>query len=439
MHSLSAIYLKQVGSTLVIRVFSVLISLVYVPLVLGYLNQEKYGIWITLTTVVNWIRLLDVGMGNGMRNKLAEAVTLNQFEKGRVYVSTTYGILGAIFFMVLLVFYFVNPLLNWQAILNSTLISSIELINLTYVVVTLIVIGFILQPVTLIYAAHGNSVAGGIIQLIISSVSLLMIWLVVKFSTEGNILLLAWIVTGIPVLIYIAVSAYTFLFKYPHLKPSLKLIKISESKNLIRLSIQFFVVQITATIIMTSIPFVVAQLFSPNEVTLFNIANSIFTVPVMFIGLIAAPILPLVTQAYTKQDYSWIRSMLKKMNLFSLLIIVGTILLIIISPFIYRIWIGGQVAIPFKLSVTIGIYAIIIVFMTPFSTFINGIGKIRILVILAPLSIGMFIGFSVLLSKLLNNVIGVPLALIITSIVGLIVIPIKLNKFIGKKTGSDKS
>jgi O-antigen/teichoic acid export membrane protein len=439
MHPMSAIYLKQVRSTFVIRVFSVLISIVYVPLVLGYLNQEKYGIWITLTTIVNWIRLFDVGMGNGMRNKLSEAIALKQYEKGRVYVSTTYGIMGSIFLMVLIIFYFVNPLLNWQSILNSTLISSTRLLNLTNVVVTFIVLDFILQPVALIYAAHGNSAAGGFMQLIISSVSLLLIWLATKFAAKGNITLLAWIITGIPVLVYFAISVYTYLFKYPHFRPSFKRIKIKESGSLIRLSVQFFVLQITYTMTFSAIPFIVTQLFSPKEVTVFNITYSIFNLPIMIIGLITAPVLPLVTQAYARQDYTWIRSMLKKMNIISLLLIAGTILMIIISPFIYHIWIGDKVAIPFNLSVALGIFAIINIFLTPFSITLNGIGKIRILTILAPLSITMFISLSILFSRMLDNVVGVPLALIISSIIGLIAVPTALMKHVNtKKMASTK-
>lgn len=428
-HELSAIYFKQVGKTTIIKSLSVLISLMYVPLVLGFIDIEKYGIWVTLTTVVTWIRLLDVGMGNGMRNKLAEAIALKQYQQGRVYVSTTYGILGGIFILVLLVFYFVNPFLNWQGILNSALISPSELVKLTGIVVSFIVLGFILQPVTLVYAAHGDSATGGFIQLVISFVSLLLISLVSAFSAKGNIILLGWVVTGVPVLIYIAVSVYTFLYKYPQLRPSFKLIKISESGNLLRLSAQFFVVQITATILYSSIPFVVAQLFSPNEVTVFNIANSIFNLPIMLISLIVAPVLPLVTQAYANQDYTWIRSMLKKMNMVSLLIVAGTIIMIIISNFIYHVWIGNKVIIPFNLSVAIGIYTIINVLVTPFSTFINGIGKIRILVMLAPLGIGMFIGGSILLAKLMGDVVAISIALSLSSVLGLIVVPLELRKY----------
>lgn len=428
MHKMNAIYLKQVSSTLMIRAFSVIISLLYVPLVLGYLDQEKYGIWITLTTVVNWIRLLDVGMGNGLRNKLAEAVALKQYEKGRIFVSTTYGILGGVFLLALLIFYFINPYLNWQGILNSILISPDELIALTSIVVSFIVFGFILQPVTLVYAAHGNSIAGGIIQLIISSVSLVLIWLVSIFADKGNILLLAWIVTGIPVLVYIAVSVYTFFYKYPHLRPSFKLIHIKESGNLLRLSAQFFVVQITATVIYSSIPFIVAQLFTPNEVAVYNISNSIFNLPIMLMGLITAPVHPLVTHAYTLKDFSWIKSMLRKQLMIAILFTVGTILLIIFSPYIYKIWIGNKVSVPFNLSIFIGIYAIIHVLTAPFSTFLNAIGKIRILVILGPLSMLLFVGFSIGFSRLLEDVIAIPIALSLISLPSLVIIPLILRK-----------
>jgi len=429
MHSLSALYLEQVSLSLVIKVCSVLISLVYIPLVLGFLNQEKYGIWITLTTVVNWIRVLDVGMGNGMRNKLAESIALKQYDKGRIYISTTYGILGSIFLLVLILFYFINPFLNWQSILNSEMVSPAELGLLTSIVFSFIILGFILQPVTLIYEAHGNSAAGGIIQLIISSISFILIWIVSVFATKGNIIILAWIVTGIPVLVYIAASIYTFSYRYPHLRPSIKHIKIKESGNLLHLSAQFFVLQITATIVFSSIPFVVTQLFSPNEVTIYNIANSIFSLPIMVMGIITAPLLPLVTQAYARNDYAWLKSMLKKMNLISLFLTGGIVIMIFISPYIYHIWIGNKVTIPFNLSVAIGIYTILNVLVNPFSLFLNGIGKIRILVILAPVGIGMFIGFSILLSHLIGNVIAVAIALSINSIVGLIIVPLTLKKY----------
>lgn len=428
-HALSALYIQQVGLSLLVKVFSVLITLFYVPVVLGFLNQEKYGIWITLTTVVNWIRVLDIGMGNGMRNKLAESIALKEYEKGRIYISTTYGILGGIFLVVLIIFVLINPYLEWQLILNSTSIEVADLQKLTLIVVSFIIIGFILQPIVLIYDAHGQSVAGGVIQLIISALSFILVLAGTYLFEKGDIVLLGWIVTGIPILVYIVTTIYTFGYKFPHLRPSFKKIRISESGNLLRLSFQFFVLQITAMIVFSSIPFVVAHLFSPNEVTIYNITNTLFNVPAMVMSLIATPLLPLVTQAFAKKDYNWINSMLQKMNMVSLIMSIGVILLIFISPVIFNIWIGGKVRIPFDLSIAIGLYTVINIITVPFSIFINGIGKIRILVILAPFTIGVFIGLSIILSRILSNVIGVSIALSLSSLIGLIVTPFVLKKY----------
>lgn len=427
---MSSLYFDQVGLSTLIKLGSILISIILVPMVLGYLNQEKYGIWVTLTTIVQWIRLLDVGMGNGMRNKLSESIALGQTRQGRIFVSTTYVILGAIFLSALMLFYVVNPFLNWNAILNTENISNNELMNLAKVVVTFVVLGFILHPVVLVYTAHGNSAAGGFVQLIISLLSLVLIWVVSKFSEKGNLVLLGWIVTGIPVLVYLFVSAYTFLIRYPQFRPSFRLVRIKQSSNLLKLSAQFFIVQITATITYSSIPFIVAQLFSPNEVTIYSISNSIFNLPIMLISLITAPILPLVTQAFARRDFTWIRSMLRKLNIVSLILVGGTGLMIVLSPIIYKIWIGDKVIIPFGLSLVIGIYTMLSIMVTPYSTFLNGTGRIRLLVILAPVGIATFIGFSILFSRLLDNVIGVPIALSISALVGLLIIPPELRKYL---------
>ena len=432
-NELSAIYVNQVGISTTVKFLSILISFIYIPIVLGFLDQEKYGIWVTLSTIVNWIRLLDVGMGNGLRNKLAETIVLKQFNQGKILVSTAYGLLGGIFLTALLFFHLINPFLDWQGILNSELISQAELRRITSVAVTFIVVSFILQTVNQVYTAHGNSSAGGVIQLIISSITLLLVWLTTIFSAKGNLILLAWIITGIPVLVYLFVTAFTFIRKYPHLRPSFRSIRVSNSGSLVKLSAQFFIVQITATITFSSIPFIIAQLFGPSEVTVFSIANSIFNIPIMAISLVTAPILPLVTQAYTKGDQDWLRSMLKKMNIVAFVIAIGTILLIIISPIIYRLWVGDKVIIPFILSLTIGVYSIINILTTPFAAFINGLGKIKILVILAPVGIVLFISLSIWISRLTDNVVGVAIALGLANLIGLIVLPAEVRKYIKKK------
>ncbi|MBQ5689942.1 MAG: hypothetical protein IIV24_00450, partial [Alistipes sp.] len=63
---------KNVYIMMLIRGLSFLISFLYVPLLYGALDTNSYGVWLTLTSLVAWVAMFDIGLGNGLRNKLAE-------------------------------------------------------------------------------------------------------------------------------------------------------------------------------------------------------------------------------------------------------------------------------------------------------------------------------------------------------------------------------
>lgn len=88
---------KNVLSMLFIKGGSILVGLLLVPLTLEYVDSESYGIWLTLSSMVAWISFFDIGINNGLKNKLAESLALKNYELGQKYVSTTYAILSLIF------------------------------------------------------------------------------------------------------------------------------------------------------------------------------------------------------------------------------------------------------------------------------------------------------------------------------------------------------
>lgn len=423
-------YVEQLSGSVMVRVIGIAITLLYIPLLLDFLNEEKYGIWITLTTIINWIRIFDVGLGNGLRNKLAEAIALDRKAEAKKLVSTSYAILALIFVSILLVILPVSNYLDWNGILKAYQVSAAELKMLTAISISFILIGFVLQTVVVVYAADGNSVMGGVIQLVINLICLALLWLAKVFAEKGDLVLLATIITGVPLVVYSLFSIYVFAGKYAFMRPSWKAIDLRNSGGLFKLSWQFFIIQITATVLYASIPFVITRFYSPKEVTQFNIASTIFNFPMTVIALITAPVGPLVTQAFAKNDKGWIRNMFNKMSKVSLLISGGVILMVLASGLIYKLWIGDRVQIPFILSAVVGAYAITNVLSNPYSVFLNSTGNVRILVILAPLSIILFAGCCYLYSWLLNDVISIPMAMITSNFVGLLAQPPVLKKTI---------
>lgn len=68
--------IKNVLFSFFLKGGSILTSLLIVPMTLSYLNSYEYGVWLTLSSILSWIYILDIGLGNGLRNKLTEALAI---------------------------------------------------------------------------------------------------------------------------------------------------------------------------------------------------------------------------------------------------------------------------------------------------------------------------------------------------------------------------
>ena len=95
----SLVVKKNMIGSIFIKGISILIQLILVPLTLGYLSQELYGIWLTISSIMLWLNFFDVGLTLGLKNKLSEALARNEIEKGKCLVSTTYIVMILIFLL----------------------------------------------------------------------------------------------------------------------------------------------------------------------------------------------------------------------------------------------------------------------------------------------------------------------------------------------------
>ena len=124
---------RNIALSFVFKGINILIQLALVPLTIHYLSNDQYGIWLTLSAILGWFSFFDIGIGNGLRNKLAEAIAAKDFEIAKKYVSTSYSILSAIFFSLPVLFAIINPYLSWSKYLNAPASMSNELSQIALV------------------------------------------------------------------------------------------------------------------------------------------------------------------------------------------------------------------------------------------------------------------------------------------------------------------
>lgn len=94
---------------------------------IDYINPTKYGIWLTLSSIIAWLSYFDLGFAHGFRNRFAEAKAKGDIRLAKEYVSTTYAVLFLLFSVILLITLMVNKYLNWSSILNIDAVYNEEL------------------------------------------------------------------------------------------------------------------------------------------------------------------------------------------------------------------------------------------------------------------------------------------------------------------------
>lgn len=422
---------RNIVISLLIKCCSIAISLLLVPVTLGYLDQYEYGVWLTLSSVLMWVNYFDIGLANGLRNKLAEALAIGDLNKGRVYVSTTFFLLLAIFFIVLVLFFFLQYFLNWNQILNID--PHVDITSVVSIVFTFFCISFVLKFIGNIYLAKQLSAVNDLFTLLGNALSLIVI-VVLKLLIVGSLYNVAFVYSLAPVIIYVIAYPYTFYIKYPQLRPSVFLVKFEFFKDLMNLGVQFFVIQIACLVLFATANVLISQMFGPEQVTPYNIAFKYFSVMTMGFNIIISPLWSAVTEAYVKKDYRWIQVVMRKMILIWLLSVVAGIVMLAFSGIAYYLWVGSEVSIPFSLSVVLLVYILLGTWTGMFASFINGIGKLRIQLYCAIFSSIFFIPLAIVLGRLFG-VNGICIAMCVALLPYAFLLPLQYKKIVSNSSG----
>jgi O-antigen/teichoic acid export membrane protein len=425
---------KNILATFFLRGISIAISIVLVPIAINYVNVSQYGVWLTISSVVVWFSFFDIGLTQGLRNKLAEAIAKGDDNLAQIYVSTTYAILTIICAALWCVFLFANRFLDWTRILNIPQSMHGEISVLAIIVFTYFCLQFVLRIITTILIADQQPAINSLVSVLGQILSLMMIFVLIK-TTSGSLIKLGTVFCVSPILVYILASIFFFKGSYKKMRPVLSKIKFSYAKGLFNLGIIFFIIQIAGIVQYQTANIIIARNFTSADVTGYNIVFKYFGMLDMVFVIFVAPFWSASTEAYLKNDIAWIKKGIKKYNQLNLLLLFIGCIMLYFSHSIYDLWLGkGKVNISFYLSFWGLMYFIMTTFVATYVSFLNGINALRIQFIACIISPFIYIGVAILLIKYYR--IG-PYALFIAAIAsnfnGLILAPLQYHMVVNKK------
>ena len=368
----------NIALSLIAKGISVVSTLLIVPLTIDYINTTEYGIWLTLTSIVGWATFFDLGLGNGLRNKCAEAIANDDRVLARQYVSTTYFAMVGIVIVLLGMIYVINAHLEWASFLRVDASFNEELGRVFLILVFFFCMNMVANLVCTLLTADQKVGLASLIQGGGQFFSLVAIYILTKVS-RGNLTNLALYFAGVPCLLTSIMSLVVYATRrYRFFTPRLRHVRISLLKEVLGLGLNFFLITLSMIFVFQILNIVIVREIGAEAVTEFNIAYKYFFVVNMLIAIIMNPFWSAFTDAYQKQDFSWMEQVTRQLERLWVVSSVILVLMFVASGTVYSIWIGDKVEVATHLSMMVALYVMLNNLASVYIFLINGIGKIRL-------------------------------------------------------------
>lgn len=355
-----------------LRPVGMFISIIYTPLLLSYLGQEQYGIWVTILSVINWINYFDVGIGNGYRNQLTEALEKHDDSSVAALTRTAYMLLSGVVSVVFIVGMLLVLLLDCNSFFNTDLPIKLVLgISLAFVCVNFV--AALCKP-QLFALQHAELVS--LMTVVTNGLSLMFI-AGLNAGMPRSMEFVA-ICVGMAGLITNIVFSLVSWRSAKGLRPSCGSIDRSNVRNICTLGVKFFLVQIAALILFTTDNMVIMGCLGAASVTAYSTTYNAFGAVGSLATAALSPMWSKVTQASAKGDYAWVAKALNKSLLATLPFVVVFIALASVFRPLARIWLGQELEYAAGLIPCMALYYILFISSSVLSSVANGLGRINV-------------------------------------------------------------
>ena len=371
------------SSALLAKIIAVSTSLVTIPMTLHYLGTERFGLWMTISSVVAILGFADFGIGNGVLNAVADAKGKEDLAEIRKSVSSAFALLGVIAAVLLVALAIAYPMVNWGHFFNVR--SDLACVEAGPATVVFIVCFALNVPADVVQRLQlglqegfisklwqlGGSVAGLVGVLVVIHFHLGLPWLVGALA-------------GAPLVVTIANNVAFFGWMRPDLQPRFSLLSGAVMRRLARLGLLFFVLQVVVAVAYSSDNFVVAKMLGADAVTRYSVTAKMFSIVSLGLSMFLGPLWPAYGEAVSRGDLSWVkRTLIMSTAAASLVAAAAATVFVVLGPALLRLWVHQVISPPFLLLLGLGLWSVMEAAAQAVAAFLNGVSVILLQAVVA--------------------------------------------------------
>jgi O-antigen/teichoic acid export membrane protein len=365
------------------KVITIATSFITVPLTLNYLGAERYGLWMTISSVIAMMVFADFGIGNGLLNAVSEAYGKDDKNAIRVHVANAAVILSGIALFILVSFFLIFPFISWGSFFNvKTQLATDEAGPALAAFMICFALGVPATIVQRVQMGLQRGFTSSLWQAGGSVLGLLLSLLVISF--KGGLPWLISALAGAPVIMLLINGTIFFFIQCRELIPDMRQVSQSGMRQILHGGLLFFVLQLAGSLAFASDNVIIAQILGADAVAQYSVVAKLFEGVLIIISLAFSPLWPAYGEAKARGDKTWIKETLKRSMLTTLLLVISAAILL---TFFYKpllaIWVGKNHLFPFELVVLYAVWMIFKGMGGTYSMFLNGIHVLRLQLIIA--------------------------------------------------------
>ncbi len=382
------------------RVLAICVSVVSVPLTIGYLGGERYGAWVTIASVITFLSITDFGLFASLTNALGKAQAKDAHALGQRLVSSALLMLSLIAFALLIAGNALAPRI--AALLFPNLQSPVaraEIVPAVMIALSIFALNLPLLVSSRVLAAHQESAVANLWNIAGSLGNLAALLVVIWF--RGGLPWLVFGCFGFGLAANIACAAWLFGFHKTWLRPNLAGVDPALVRSLFSDGWKFLVIGIGWMINWQTDNMVIAHFLGAAQVTPYAVTFSLFAIASGLQTLAYPNLWPAYTEAYAQGDYEWIRKTLRsnfKFSFFTTIAIVG--FLTIFGSEIIRLWAGAAAVPPFSVIIWMALWRVMLSTLLVGSCLLNATGHLKGMTIYGTVTAVLNLTLSILLAKI---------------------------------------
>lgn len=359
------------------RAIGMAATLATIPLTVGYLGPERYGVWVTLGSVLTWLQLADLGLPNGLTNAIAEANARDDRVLAQRYVATAYWALTALSLALIALFGAAHAYVNWPRILGSMSPTAAREISAA---VALAFVAFMLSfPLAItdrVYIAHQEGAIANVWSILANLATVAGVLVVIR--TRGGLPALVIASSGVRLLVSIASTCWLVTVHRPYLFPLPSRFDRSAWRRLGRDGARLAIIQIAAMLLFSTDNYIIARVLGASYVTPYSVTWSLFTIPQLPATLMFSYLWAAYGDAIARRDAVWVIHTFRR----TLLVFVGfsaamSVPLALAGAGVIREWVGEVAVAPRSVFVWMAVWSIVFAYMNGLACLLNANGRFR--------------------------------------------------------------